>query len=162
MNHRGTIHQVAIMPLKKIVNDRGGLMEVQRNDDPHFPGFGQLYMTYTTPGITKAWYRHHRQFDQIALIHGEVLLVLCDARTDSPTRGTVQEIHVTGDRPKLVQIPPGLWHGHHALGHEPTILAHLNTVPFQFESPDQDTLPANDPSIPYRWPDAARPADGAP
>lgn len=156
MTRRGAIHEVAIFPLKKIVNERGGLMELQRNDDPHFPGFGQLYITYTKPGVTKAWYRHHRQFDQIALIHGEVLLVLCDGRPDSPTAGVVQEIHITEDRPKLVQIPTGLWHGLHALGDEPTILAHLNTIPFCFESPDQDALPADDPSIPYRWPDAPR------
>ena len=60
-----TITGVEIVPLKKIENERGHLVEVQRADDVHYLGFGQTYVTCTLPGIVKAWYRHHRQFDQL-------------------------------------------------------------------------------------------------
>jgi dTDP-4-dehydrorhamnose 3,5-epimerase len=51
-------------------------VEIQRADDKIFPGFGQVYITSTLPGIVKAWYRHTTQIDQIAVIVGLLKLVL--------------------------------------------------------------------------------------
>ena len=147
----GGIDQVLVVPLKKIVNERGHLMEVQRNDDRHYPGFGQAYVTATSPGVVKAWYRHLKQVDQIALVKGALILVLYDTRDNSPTCRTLQEIHLDEDNPVLVQIPPGIWHGFKALAAEPTLLLHLNTIPFDFANTDEDRLAPDDPSIPYRW-----------
>lgn len=145
------ICDVTVVPLKKVVNERGHLLEVQRNDDRHFPGFGQVYMTATRPGVVKAWYRHHRQIDQIAIAQGILQLVLYDARDESPTRGVVQEICLSDERPSLVQIPTGVWHGFRALGHNPALLLHLNTIPFSFENTDEDRLPATATEIPFHW-----------
>ncbi|NQV24508.1 MAG: dTDP-4-dehydrorhamnose 3,5-epimerase family protein [Rhodopirellula sp.] len=147
------IHDVRTISLKRIVNARGGLLEIQRNDDDYFPGFGQLYITQTLPGITKAWYRHHHQIDQIALISGELLLVLFDSRPASPTHGLVQEIRVSAEAPLLIQIPVEIWHGFQATGDEAAILAHMNTIPFSAEATDEDRLAFNDARIPYQWPD---------
>lgn len=36
------IHDVLITHLKKVVNPRGHLMEVQRADEAHYPGLGRL------------------------------------------------------------------------------------------------------------------------
>jgi dTDP-4-dehydrorhamnose 3,5-epimerase len=126
-------------------------MEVQRLDDQFHPGFGQAYITCTLPGVVKAWYRHHQQCDQIALIKGELVLVLFDARKDSPTRDILMEIGITEERPMLVQIPPGVWHGFKALGCDATYLLHLNSVAFEFEHTDEDRLPTDTELIPYRW-----------
>ena len=73
-----------MFPLKKIINERGYLTEIQRTDDSHYPGFGQAYITETKPGVIKAWYRHTKQTDQISLIKGAVLLVIYDTRENSP------------------------------------------------------------------------------
>lgn len=143
--------EVLVMPLKMVLNERGHLMEVQRIDDRHFPGFGQVYVTATNPGIVKAWYRHHKQVDQVALVKGELLLVLFDTRGEAPTFGQLQKIHFTEDKPLLVQIPPGVWHGFQALGAEPALLVHLNTVAYDFQNVDEDLLAADDPSIPHSW-----------
>ncbi len=147
----GSIHEVTVVPLKKLVNERGHLMEIQRNDESHFPGFGQAYLTATNPGVVKAWYRHHRQIDQIALAQGTLRLALFDSRETSPTYGQVQEIVISDDQPALVQIPTGVWHGFQALGTAPALLLHLNTIPFNFENVDEDRLPATVPEIPFRW-----------
>ncbi len=149
----GNLHQLVVAPLKKVVNDRGYLQEVQRSDEPHFPGFGQAYLTATNPGVIKAWYRHHRQIDQIALAQGTLRLALYDARPASPTFGVVQELVISDDRPVLVQIPTGIWHGFQALGTGPALLLHLNTVAFRFGDVDEDRLPPATPEIPYRWSD---------
>jgi len=147
----GEIDGVTVVPLKKLVNDKGHLQEVQRNDDGHFPGFGQVYLTATNPGIVKAWYRHHKQIDQIALAQGTLRLALFDARETSPTHGQVQEIVITDTQPALVQIPTGVWHGFEALGTAPALLLHLNTIPFNFRDTDEDRLPATTAEIPFRW-----------
>lgn len=126
-------------------------MEVQRSDDPLFPGYGQSYITSTFPGIVKAWYRHHRQIDQIAVVKGLLKLVLYDGREDSPSHGVVNEIIIGELAPKLVQIPPGIWHGFQSIGTEETFLLHLNSAAFDFEDTDEDRLPADDRSIPYSW-----------
>jgi dTDP-4-dehydrorhamnose 3,5-epimerase len=147
----GKIEDVLVIPLKKVVNERGHLMEVQRIDDTHYPGFGQTYITATMPGVVKAWYRHATQLDQISLVKGSVHLVLYDTRTESKTCHVLQHIHLEEVQPVLVQIPPGIWHGFQALSEEPALLLHLNTIPFNFASPDEERLPADDPSVPYDW-----------
>jgi dTDP-4-dehydrorhamnose 3,5-epimerase len=163
--HTGTIDGVRLVPLKKVVNERGHLMEVQRNDEPHFPGFGQCYITATHPGVVKAWYRHHRQYDQIVPLKGAVLLVLYDVREHSPTHGTLQEVVLSEDAPVLVQLPVGIWHGYRTVSADTAYLVHLNTPPYDPDNVDEDRLPPDDPRIPYRWEASAAGGDagrGAP
>ena len=81
-----------------------------------FPNIGQVYVTATKPGVVKAWYRHHRQIDQIALAQGTLQLVLYDTRDDSPTRGLVQTILIADRRGRICSLPdsraslsPGAW-----------------------------------------------------
>lgn len=146
-----SIEGVCIQPLKLLPNDRGRLMEIQRADDPNFPGFGQAYITSTYPGVVKAWYRHHRQIDQIAVICGLLQLVIYDAREKSNTAGLISEIYLGELAPKLVLIPPGIWHGFRAIGAREAFALHLNSLPFSAEHPDEDRLSPNDPSIPFQW-----------
>ncbi len=147
------LEEVVLVPLRKMVNERGHLMEVQRADDNHYLGFGQAYITSTLPGIVKAWYRHATQHDQIILLKGALHLVLYDTRENSKTCQLLQHIHLEEDKPLLVQIPPGIWHGFKAMAAEPTLLLHLNNVAFDFTDPDEDRLAPDDRSIPYRWDD---------
>ncbi len=145
------IQGVEIQNLKLVNNTRGYLMEVQRSDDTICPGFGQAYITSTFPGIVKAWYRHHHQIDQIALIKGVLLLVLFDDRAESPSYGLVQEIKIEEHEPKLVQIPTGVWHGFQSVGEKDAILLHLNSIPFSHTEIDEDRLAFDSSEIPYTW-----------
>jgi dTDP-4-dehydrorhamnose 3,5-epimerase len=142
---------VVVQSLKLLPNARGRLLEVQREDDPIFPGFGQVYVTSTLPGVVKAWYRHRRQIDQIAIVRGEIRLALFDDREASATYQAVQVVTMTEATPCLVQIPPGVWHGFQAVGDDEAFLLHLNSVAYDFERPDEDRLDPADPSVPYRW-----------
>jgi len=145
------IHDVKIIPLKLLPNERGRLMEVQRSDDSHFLGFGQAYVTATRPGFVKAWYRHTKQVDQIAAVNGLFKLVLFDSRRESTSRGKLQEIILGELAPKLVQIPSGVWHGFKNIGENEAFLLHLNTVPFNFQNPDEERLSMETETIPYVW-----------
>lgn len=144
-------HGVVVTPLKLVANERGRLLEVQRSDDPHFPGFGQIYVTQSFAGVVKAWYRHRVQVDQIAAISGLVKLVLYDDREGSPTNGMITEIYMGELAPKLVLIPPGIWHGFKAVGETSAFLVHLNDQPFMSHAPDEERLDAATAKIPYSW-----------
>ncbi len=145
------IEGVLITPLKLMPNEKGRLMEVQRADDPHFPGFGQVYVTQSFSGVVKAWYRHAKQIDQLAAISGRIKLVLFDDRAGSKTRGSIAEITLGELAPKLVLIPPGVWHGFQAVGESSALLLHLNSEPFHFETPDEERIDPDDPRVPYTW-----------
>ncbi len=145
------ISGVIVTDLKLLPNAKGRLMEVQRCDDPEFPGFGQAYVTQSFAGIVKAWYRHRLQIDQIAAITGLVKLVLYDDREASSTCGQLDEIIMGELQPRLVQIPPGVWHGFQAIGDSSAFLLHLNSRPFDAVAPDEERLAADAPTIPYRW-----------
>jgi dTDP-4-dehydrorhamnose 3,5-epimerase len=147
----GIVEDVIVIPLKKAVNLRGHLLEVQRVDDSHYPGFGQAYVTVTRPGVVKAWYRHSVQLDQITLLTGALHLVLYDAREGSGSCHKLQHIYLGESSPVLVQIPPGIWHGFQAISSDSAMLLHLNTSPFDFNAPDEERLAEDDPSIPYCW-----------
>jgi dTDP-4-dehydrorhamnose 3,5-epimerase len=142
---------VAVKDLKLLPSDRGRLMEIQRGDEQDFPGFGQAYVTSTYPGVIKAWYRHATQVDQIAVVTGLLKLVLYDDRPESPSHGTVQEIVIGDLAPRLVRIPPGIWHGFQAIGGREAFALHLNTVPYDAARPDEERLPPDTDEIPYRW-----------
>ena len=151
ISSNATLEGVVVLPLKKVRNERGFLMELQRNDEPDFPGFGQIYFTQTLPGIVKAWYRHQKQVDQIAIVAGKLRLVLFDSRPESPTYQGLQEIVLDDENPALVRIPTGLWHGFTPAGEAPALLAHLNTEPFNAQAPDEERIPFDDTSVPYQW-----------
>lgn len=145
------IDGVVVVPLKLLPNARGRLMEITRQDDPYAIKFEQVYLTSTYPGVVKAWYRHHRQVDQLASISGLTRLALFDGRPDSPTYRLVQEIYLGELSPRLVRIPPGVWHGFQAVGTQEAFLLHLNSHGFDPTHPDEDRLAANDPQIPFVW-----------
>jgi dTDP-4-dehydrorhamnose 3,5-epimerase len=146
-----TISGVVVNELKLLPNDRGRLMEIQRADEPGFPGFGQAYMTSTYDGVVKAWYRHETQVDQIVVLTGLLKLVLYDDRDGSPTKGVIQEVVLGELAPRLVRIPPGVWHGFQAIGGHEAFTLHLNTVPYDPARPDEERLPPDSDLIPYRW-----------
>jgi dTDP-4-dehydrorhamnose 3,5-epimerase len=145
------VEGVRVVSLARVVNERGHLLEVQRNDDDHFPGFGQAYITCTLPGVVKAWYRHARQFDQIALVSGGVLVALYDDREGSASCGRLMAFELGEERPALVQIPPGVWHGFKSLGPAPLYLLHLKTLAHDRTHPDEVRLPPDSPAIPFAW-----------
>lgn len=151
MAERKELHGVRIVNLKLLPNARGRLQEIQRSDDDHYLGFAQAYITSTYPGVIKAWYLHRQQTDQIASVKGLVKLALFDSRVDSPTRGAVQEIFMGELAPKLVQIPPGIWHGFQAVGPDEAFLLHLNSEPYRADQPDEIRLPIDSEQIPYSW-----------
>ncbi|MBO6948173.1 MAG: dTDP-4-dehydrorhamnose 3,5-epimerase family protein [Rhodospirillales bacterium] len=140
-------------PLRIIPDDRGAIMHMLRRDWPEFTDFGEVYYSCVAPGAVKAWRRHTRMTMQLTVPHGAVELVLYDARPGSPTEGEVQIETLSPDDPDtyaLMIVPPGVWNGFRGIADDTSVVTNCASIP---HDPDEsDSLPADDPSIPHRWP----------
>ena len=145
------IDGVKTKELKVIPDGRGRLMEILRADDEIFPGFGQVYLTTTLPGVVKAWHLHHHQTDNVACVFGMIRLGLFDDRAGSPTKGMVNEFFLGVHRPLLVQIPPFVYHGWKCISPEEALIVNTVTKPYNYRDPDEHRLDAHSPEVPFDW-----------
>jgi dTDP-4-dehydrorhamnose 3,5-epimerase len=137
--------------LRVIPDERGRLMEILRCDEAHFSKFGQVYITASYPGVVKAWHYHKKQTDAVCCCAGMCLCVLYDARTESPTKGEVNEFAIGVHNPRLVTIPPGVYHGWKCISTEECIVVNVASEPYDYQHPDEFRLPPDAPEIPYVW-----------
>ena len=147
----GTIDGVVVKNLKKIIDDRGFLMEIFRSDWPEFQKFGQTYMTTCRPGVVKAWHYHKLQWDHFVPIRGNALIGLYDSRDGSPSKGTLQEIEVGEGEPKFIKIPPLVYHGFTPIDAKDIWVINTPTELYNYKQPDEYRLEWDDPSIGYTW-----------
>ncbi|HEY9850462.1 MAG TPA: dTDP-4-dehydrorhamnose 3,5-epimerase family protein [Leptolyngbyaceae cyanobacterium] len=143
------IDGVLIHPLKQISDERGKVMHMMRCDDPHFEKFGEIYFSVVYPNVIKGWHLHKEMTLNYAVVSGTIKLVLYDDRSDSPTKGNLQEIFLGDSNYALVKIPFGIWNGFKGVGIVPAIVANCATIPHR---PDEIVrLDPFDNSIPYDW-----------
>ena len=143
------IEGVKIIPLKKIMDERGIVMHMLKVTDPHFEQFGEVYFSCIFPNAIKAWHLHKKLSLNYAVIVGNIKLVLYDKREDSPTYGQLQEIFMGENNYILVQIPPGILNGFKAIGNKKAVVANCATHPY-----DPDEIIRIDPfdkEINYNW-----------
>jgi dTDP-4-dehydrorhamnose 3,5-epimerase len=143
------IEGVRITPLKQILDERGKIMHMLRNDAEGFAGFGEIYFSCVHPGAIKGWHIHKEMELNYAVPHGNIKFVLYDDRTDSPSRGELQEIFMGPDNYCLVTVPPMVWNGFKGIGSEMAIVANCTTITHRAD--EIDRLDPFDPSIPYNW-----------
>ena len=110
------IDGVVISPRRQIVDERGKVMHMLKKTDPEFNEFGEIYFSFVFPGVVKAWHLHERMIINYSVPVGRIKLVLFDSRSDSPTKGELQEIYLGEDQHCLVTIPPLVWNGFKGLG----------------------------------------------
>lgn len=150
------INGVKIKKLKVIPDDRGFLMEMLRNDDEIFEKFCQVYMTGVKCGVAKGWHYHHNQDDHMVCVFGKALVVLYDARKDSPTAGEVQEFiltePMTDGEHLLVKIPKGVYHGFTAVDCDEARIVNIPTKEYNYQDPDEHRCPWDSDEVPYQWP----------
>jgi len=145
------IQGVKVKGLKVIPDDRGRLMEILRKDDKIFQKFGQVYMTTAYPGIIKAWHFHKIQTDNFTCVKGKMKLVLYDSRKTSSTFGEINEFTISLDEPKLIQIPPFVYHGFKCISEDEAMVINTITEPYNRENPDEYRVDTYDNDISYDW-----------
>jgi dTDP-4-dehydrorhamnose 3,5-epimerase len=143
------INGVIITSLQQIVDERGKVMHMLRNDAPHFSDFGEVYFSTVYPGAIKGWHIHHQMILNYAVPHGLIKFVLYDDRPKSKTYGVLQEIFLGPDNYCLVTVPPMVWNGFKGIGDEVAIVANCSSIPH--DSSEIERKDPFDPSIPYDW-----------
>lgn len=143
------IDGVKIVPLRQIMDERGKVMHMLRNDALHFQSFGEIYFSTVNPGAIKAWHIHSIMTLNYAVPIGSIKFVLYDDREASPTRGEVQEIFLGPESYNLVVVPPLVWNGFKGFGTKPALVANCASV--GHDPGEIDRKSPFDSSIPYNW-----------
>ncbi len=143
------IEGTVVRPLRRIVDERGYLMETLRTDWPDiYTTFAMSYVSMTYPGVIRAWHRHPRtkQRDTFAIPIGMAKVVIF-----APDTKEVNE-HVIGEEnPVLLSFNGDNWHGFKCVGTKPCLLINYPDKPYDYANPDEARMPFNSPEIPYNW-----------
>jgi len=145
------IKGIEIKDLIKHVDERGFFSELLRQDWKELLGedrIVQFNLSYSYPGIVRAWHRHLRgQDDYFICIEGSIKVCAYDDREDSETQGELDEIILSSERLRVARIPGILWHGYKAIGTKPIKLLYGVNKLYDYKNPDEERRPWNDPNI---------------
>ena len=123
------IEGVKITKLKQLVDERGKIMHMIRNDSPIFDKFGEIYFSTINPGYIKAWHLHKEATLNYVCIKGKVNLVLYDDRNKSKSAGVYQNFLLSPNDYFLITIPPYIWNGFKGLDSSESIIANFLDLP---------------------------------
>ena len=144
------IDGVIVSPLKQIIDERGKVMHMLRNDSEGFVGFGEVYFSLVYPGVIKGWHRHKTMTLNYAVPQGNVKVVLYDDRKESLTEGEVSELFLGPDNYCRVTVPPMIWNGFKGIGDKTAIVANCASI-VHSDPNEHDRMDPFDPCIPYDW-----------
>jgi dTDP-4-dehydrorhamnose 3,5-epimerase len=140
------IEGVKVIDLRCHEDDRGYLIEVVRpaeDKEPHgvVHRFGQVYLVGDpVRGSIRAFHKHNELWDWFFISHGSAKFVLKDDRPDSPTHQEMMTICTSGRNPKLIVVPPGVYHGWMSL-EDDTQLISVASHTYNREQPDETRIP---------------------
>jgi len=145
------IEGVMVKDLGKHVDERGFFTELMRDDWTELlrkDDIVQFNLSYSFPGIVRAWHRHLRgQVDYFICIEGSIKVCAYDDREDSATYEELDEIVLSSERLSVARIPGILWHGYKVIGTKPIKLLYGVNKLYDYNNPDEERRPWNDPSI---------------
>lgn len=135
------IKDVSLVDLTMHQDDRGYLYELVHITDTFVPQFGQVYIVGDpVRGTIRAFHKHAELHDWFAIVHGSAKFVLKDDRQDSPTYGEVASFVLSERNPKLLVVPPGVYHGWMSL-EDDTIMVSTASHTYNREKPDEVRIP---------------------
>ncbi|MSX03144.1 MAG: dTDP-4-dehydrorhamnose 3,5-epimerase [Actinobacteria bacterium] len=97
----------------------------------------------------KGWGLHLHKNDRYTIIHGEMIVVLYDARSDSPTYRMTQQVTMSADGVRQLLIPAGVWHADVNISDEEIEIINFPTAVYDHEDPDRYMLPWDSDEIPF-------------
>jgi dTDP-4-dehydrorhamnose 3,5-epimerase len=127
-----TIAGVLVRDLTVHLDGRGSLTELWSST---WAGDGIIraehaYQSVTDVGVVKCWHLHAVHTDQFVITRGKAQVSLVDLRPDSPSYLHANALFASTDRPRLIQIPPGIMHGWKALHAPELIVVNFQSHPY--------------------------------
>ena len=108
------------------------------------PLVGQVNFSVVNPGVVKAWHRHARQTDWWMIVMGDAKVGLYDQDKQEATT-----IYMGEHNPKVIEIPPGIWHGLTPVGGRPCGILYYVTHKYDPAAPDEER--AGPDAFPFNW-----------
>ena len=109
-----------------------------------------VYHVTVRPGQVKGWVVHLKQNDRLFAYQGTLKIVLYDARTESPSFGALEVLHLGSHDRALLGIPAGVYHAVQNVGADEAAFVNLPSAPYDHDDPDKHRLPLDNDVIPYR------------
>jgi len=126
-------------------DERGFFSEALRQDWQSFidKWVVQVNLSYSYPSMIRAWHRHLRgQIDYFLVLKGAMKICAYDEETRR-----LAEVIASGQKPLLVRIPGHYYHGSKTIGSEPSLTIYFVNRLYDYENPDEQRIPWNDPRI---------------
>ncbi|HID71614.1 MAG TPA: hypothetical protein EYP29_02580 [Thermoplasmata archaeon] len=132
------------IPLVVREDDRGYLIEIARlfpDPEPHgvIHKFGQVYLVESRRGVIRAFHKHEKVWDFFFICQGAAKFIFKDDRPESPTYRKEVVLIASSRNPKLIVVPPGVWHGWLAL-EDNTLLISIASEKYNRERPDEERI----------------------
>lgn len=145
---------VTLTPLRQLVDERGAVLHMLRNDAPNFGGFGECYFSEINPGVVKAWKAHKNQTQNIAVPVGRIYMVLYDDRPSSDSYQAQLQLELgRPDFYQLLQIPPSIIYGFQCISAVPALLVNCASIPHDPLESYFYSLAELEDKIQVYWPD---------
>ncbi len=137
---------IRVRQIRRFPDERGFFTEVMRKDWKDLFGedtVAQANLSYTYPGVIRAWHRHLKgQVDYFLALRGIIKICAFDNKTCE-----LNEVISSGLDLQVVRMPGHYWHGFKALGDEPALLLYFTTNLYNYANPDEERRAWNDPTL---------------
>ena len=125
------IEGIKIMDLTLHSDDRGDLFEAIHDYD--IEKFGQVYFVQDrTRNTIRAFHKHSELWDYFSIVHGSAKFVF-------EKDGKMDTVVLTARSPKLIVVPPGVYHGWMSL-EDDTLLVSIASHTYNRENPDEERI----------------------
>ena len=150
INDQNQIIDVVITNLKQIIDERGAVFHIMKQDSDTFKGFGEAYISKINYKVIKGWKYHKKMKQNFTVVYGSMKLVLFDDRKNSETKGKINEIFLNDTNNYCrVTIPEKIWYSFQSLSDESCLL--LNIANIQHDPNECINLDLENSTIPYNW-----------
>jgi len=131
----GEIDGLEVKNLEVHADDRGYLYEIAHSYE--IPKFGQVYaVDNPVRGTIRAFHKHDELWDLFCISRGSAKFICVDDRNDSKTKGVMQVVVMGEKAPKLLIVPPGIYHGWMSL-EDNTLMISTGSELYNREKPDE-------------------------
>lgn len=140
-----SLEGVSTYDINILPDERGYFSEGIRSDwvDIINEAIVQTNISYSYPGMVRAWHRHIRgQIDMFLVLRGSLKICAYDE-----TSKRMSEIVTSQDKLQIVRIPGHYFHGTKNVGIEPSLAIYFVNRLYDYKNPDEERRPWNDKKI---------------
>lgn len=142
-----TIEGLLVHDLKIIPGELGSVLHAVRSTDAGFAGFGEAYFSTVKRNAVKGWKKHQRMTLNLVVPVGEIRFVIYDDRSDSASKGALEQITLSRNAYQRITVPPGVWVAFQGLAEPESMLMNLASIPH--DPTEAINIPISSPQIPF-------------